>query len=245
MKSFIFQSHWVSSIIVSTSDIQTIPLSAIMLPFIKFYTKKFKQFCPNTVSLSFMFRLDISYQEKEEKQLLWMQILKILFITLDYFRFSFCFSKCQRLDIRILIQKNEYITLPMKLSSSTTFQIKPESYQSLRANSLPTEDHIKRFYGEITGKTQLSGLRGEVPQDKWLRTKGRRDKEKNKEVKAEPIDIKEVWDIPTNCNMWNLFVIKKLLLILLRQWYYDYIFINYIKAYFKIIHGLPWWLSTK
>ena len=45
MKSFIFQSHWVSYIIVSTSDIQTIPLSAIMLPFIKFYTKKFKQFC--------------------------------------------------------------------------------------------------------------------------------------------------------------------------------------------------------
>ena len=106
-------------------------------------------------------------------------------------------------------------------------------------------DYVWEQLAMLNGKTQLSGLRGEVPQDKWLRTKGRRDKEKNKEVKAELIDIKEVWDISTNCNMWNLFVIKKLLLILLRQWYYDYIFINYINAYFKIIHGLPWWLSTK
>lgn len=161
MKSFIFQSHWVSYCIYLWYPNNTIIRHYVTLH--QILHKKFKQFCPNKVSLSFRFRLDISYQEKGEKQLLWMQILKILFITLDYFRFSFCFSKCQRLDITILIQKNEYVTLPMMLSSSTTFQIKPEAYQSSRANSQPTDDHIKWFYGEITGKTQLPGLRGEVP----------------------------------------------------------------------------------
>lgn len=43
----------------------------------------------------FTFKLDISYKEKEgkkKKKQLWMQILKIIPTTLDYFRFSLFFK---------------------------------------------------------------------------------------------------------------------------------------------------------